>query len=90
MFTIVACGQALAKCQEFAESGCAARSVTAFVTDGADYSSHKRASDVAKVVRDMRITENHIVIGVGIDDSEKDQNNKVISKGTDFEAVFMN
>lgn len=87
--SIVVCGQSLAKCQEFADSGCAARSVTVFVTDGADICSRRSAADVAKVVRDMRITENHIVIGVGIDDSEKDASGQILRKGTDYQNVFL-
>ena len=67
--SVVTCGQVIAKRQEFTDGGVACRAVTGIITDGADLSSNRaNAKDVAKVIRDMRATESHIVIGVGIDD----------------------
>lgn len=76
--SVVTLGQVLAKAQEFSDGGIVCRSVSALITDGADLSSRKAdAKDVAKVVNDMRRSENHIVIGMGISDGY-----------TDFQRVF--
>lgn len=76
--SVVTCGQVIAKRQEFTDGGVACRAVTAIITDGADAGSRRAdASDVSKVVRDMLLTESHIVIGMGIDDGS-----------TDFAQVF--
>lgn len=74
---IVTLGLVLAKSQEFSDNGVPCRSITAIVTDGADYGSSSDASDVAKIVRDLLRQENHIVAGVGIDDGR-----------TNFRSVF--
>lgn len=76
--SVVLCGQVIAKRQEFTDGGVACRAVSVIITDGADVHSLRHdASDVAKVVRDMLLTESHIVIGMGIDDGN-----------TDFRQVF--
>lgn len=76
--SVVTCGQVIAKRQEFTNGGVACRAVTVIITDGADvHSVRHRASDVAKVVKDMLLTESHIVIGMGISDGQ-----------TDFHQVF--
>lgn len=76
--SVVICGQVIAKRQEFTDGGVACRAVTAILTDGSDQSSRRNnARDVAKVVKDMLLTEAHIVIGMGIDDGH-----------TDFRKVF--
>lgn len=77
--SMVICGQVIAKRQQFTDGGVACRAVTAIITDGADVSSRRNtASDVAKVISDMRLTEAHIVIGMGIDDGGS----------TDFRRIF--
>lgn len=77
--SVVVCGQAVAKVQQFADGGVVCRSVVAFITDGEDAGSRTcDASSVAKVVHDMLLTEAHIVIGMGIDDGH-----------TDFRKVFL-
>lgn len=71
--SLVLFGQAVAKSQEFSDNGVTARSVAAIVSDGADlHSGRTHASDVAKVVHDMLMSESHIVIGMGIDDGQTD------------------
>lgn len=62
-------GTVLAKAQEFAAAGVPVRTVTLFITDGADEGSRRaKAADVHKVVRDMSAGEGHIVAAMGIDD----------------------
>ncbi len=76
--SVVICGQVIAKRQEFTDGGVACRAVTALVSDGADLHSRRNsANDVAIVVKDMLLTESHILIGVGIDDGH-----------TNFRKVF--
>ncbi len=76
--SVVALGGVIAKTQEFLDSGVGCRSVSLIVSDGADmHSRRNKAADVAKVVRDMRLTESHIVAAMGIDDG-----------CTDFRKVF--
>lgn len=76
--TVVTCGQVIAKRQEFLDAGVVCRAVTVDATDGADIGSvHSDASDVKKIITDMKLTEAHIVIGMGIDD-----------RHTDFRQVF--
>jgi hypothetical protein len=70
-------GAMLAKEQEFAAQGVPVRTVTVIITDGANNASRCTAAEVAVIVRDMRRRENHIIIGMGIDDGQ-----------TDFKAVF--
>lgn len=75
---VVLLGSVLAKTQEFASNGVAARSVTLIITDGSDqHSTQADAKDVAKIVADMRRAECHIVAAMGIDD-----------RATDFRKVF--
>ena len=76
------------KMQEFADSGVTARGVSLLVSDGADYSSHKKPADAAVAMTSIQITEQHILLAMGIDDSEKDSSGKVVRKGTDFKSVF--
>jgi hypothetical protein len=77
--TVVLLGTVLAKAQEFAHAGVPARTVTLLITDGADeHSRHSTARDVAAVVRDMLMSELHIVAAMGIDDGGR----------TDFRTVF--
>jgi hypothetical protein len=67
---IAVLGTVLAKEQEFKANGVPVRTATLIVTDGGDNSSTSRAADVAKVVRELRKRENHIVACMGI--CEKD------------------
>lgn len=76
--SVVTCGQVIAKRQEFVGGGVACRAVTVVISDGADvHSQQHSAADVSKVVKDMLLTESHIVIGMGISDGQ-----------TDFRHVF--
>ncbi len=76
--TVVLLGSVLAKAQEFAANGVAARSVTLILTDGADEGSRRAsAADVASLVRDLVRAEVHIVAAMGIDNGS-----------TDFRKVF--
>lgn len=77
--TMVLLAGVLAKLREFQDSGCDGRTVTFIITDGADqHSRTSTAADVAKVVRDMLRTEQHIIGAIGIDDHGQ----------TDFKRVF--
>lgn len=88
--SIVICGQATAKVQEFADNGCMARGVTALISDGADQHSPRgqRAPEVQKVISDMRKTESHIVIGVGIDDGSTDFKKVYAEMGIDPKHIL--
>lgn len=67
--TAVVLGTAVAKTQDFSDSGVPCRSVTLIVTDGADNCSRgQTAASVAAVISDMLRTEQHIVMFMGIDD----------------------
>lgn len=67
-----------AKMAEFEIGGVAARAVTAIISDGADqHSWNNTAASVKKMVNGLLLTEQHIVIGMGISDGM-----------TDFKAVF--
>lgn len=68
-----------AKMAEFEQGGVAARSVTAIITDGADMHSvsYKTAASLRPMIEGLLITEQHIIIGVGIDDGS-----------TDFRSIF--
>ena len=71
--TVVLLGTVLAKAQEFAAAGVPVRTVTLLITDGADeHSLRAKAADVAAVVRDMVVQENHIVAAMGIADGHTD------------------
>ena len=75
---VVLLGSVLAKTQEFASNGVAARSVTLIITDGSDqHSTQHGPADVARLVRDLQRAECHIVAAMGIDDG-----------ATDFRRVF--
>lgn len=76
--SLVLLSEVLAKTQEAANAGCPVRSITLIVTDGHDEGSRRaNAADVAKVVHDMLMTEQHIIAAMGIDDGT-----------TDFRRVF--
>lgn len=74
---IVACGQVLAKAQEFQDNGVSVRTVTALITDGADLHSRANAAQVRSVVEDLLKQENHVVCAMGVADGQ-----------LDFRAVF--
>lgn len=74
---ITTLGQVLAKTQEFSDNGVSVRSVTAFISDGADTSSKNGSSQVKTIVEDMLRQENHAILAMGISDGS-----------TDFNAVF--
>jgi hypothetical protein len=76
--TVVLLGAVVAKTQEFASNGVAARSITLLITDGSDqHSTRATAQDVAALVEDMARSESHIVAAMGISDGQ-----------TDFRRVF--
>ncbi len=78
-----------AKMAEFEQGGVAARAVTVIVTDGADAGSRQQtATGVKTMVDGLLRSEQHIIAGMGIDDSEKDSQGNIIYQRTDFEAVF--
>jgi len=77
--TVVLLGTVLAKAQEFADNGVPVRTITLIITDGADcHSTRATAKDVASLVQDLQMAENHIVAAMGIDDGGQ----------TDFRQVF--
>ena len=77
--SLVFLGTILAKWQEFQDNGVPARSVSLIVTDGHDEGSVRNtAKDVAAVIKDLLMTEMHIVAAMGIDDGGR----------TNFRAVF--
>jgi hypothetical protein len=66
--TVVLLGTVMAKVQDFADNGVPVRTVTLIVTDGNDeHSVHFRAKDVAPLVADMLMAEDHIIAAMGID-----------------------
>ncbi|MBD3559588.1 hypothetical protein H6S82_12030 [Planktothrix sp. FACHB-1355] len=76
--TIVLLGTVLAKSQEFADNGVPVRTITLIITDGADeHSTKATAKNVASIVKDMLMAENHIIAAMGIDNGS-----------TDFRKVF--
>jgi hypothetical protein len=75
--SILGLGSVVAKTQEFADAGIPARSVSSIITDGGDTGRAGRVKDVRALIEDMLRAENHIIIGMGIDDGV-----------TDFRAVF--
>jgi hypothetical protein len=76
--TVVLLGTVLAKSQEFADNGVPVRTVTLIITDGADeHSVRATAKTVASLVKDMLMSENHIIAAMGINDGQ-----------TDFRKVF--
>lgn len=67
--SVVLLGRVLAKYQEFADGGVAARTVTLIITDGADeHSTRANAKTVRSLVSDL-LSENHIVAGMGIENN---------------------
>jgi hypothetical protein len=73
--TAVVLATVLAKAQEFEDVGVPCRSVTLIITDGQDEHSptHRggrgtTAKDVAMLVRDMLVSERHIIAAMGIGD----------------------
>lgn len=66
-----------AKMAEFERGGVAARAVTAIITDGGDNSGPRAPASLKAMVEGLLRTEQHIIIGMGIDDGV-----------TDFRAVF--
>lgn len=76
--TVVLLGTVLAKSQEFADNGVPVRTVTLIITDGADeHSVRANAKTVSALVKDMLMSETHIIAAMGIDDGY-----------TDFRQVF--
>ena len=68
---VVLLGTVLAKAQEFSNNGVPARTVTLIITDGADAGSvHAKAKDVKALVKDLAMTEHHIVAAMGIADGQ--------------------
>jgi hypothetical protein len=66
-----------AKMAEFEQGGVAARAVTVIVTDGGDNTGPLAPPSLKTMVEGLLRTEQHIIIGMGIDDG-----------GTDFHQVF--
>jgi len=76
--SVAALATAVAKAQEFLDSGVVARTATLILTDGNDeHSLHATAADVKRLVDDMLRSERHIVAGMGVSDGS-----------TDFRRVF--
>ena len=77
--SLILLGTVLAKAQEFSDNGVPVRTITLFITDGADVSSRRAtARDIKTVVEDMLRAENHTIAAMGIDDGGS----------TDFRHVF--
>jgi len=64
--TLVTLGAVIAKTQDFANNGVHVRSITLILTDGENNYGRHSAAEVAKVVADMRASENHIIAAMGI------------------------
>ncbi len=76
--TVVLLGTVLAKSQEFADNGVPVRTVTLIITDGADeHSVRASAKTVSNLVKDLLMTETHIIAAMGIYDGK-----------TDFHKIF--
>ncbi len=75
--SIVTVGSVIAKVQEFENAGIAARTWTLIVSDGGDYGSQRKASDVATVVKELN-SEQHLILAMGVSDGT-----------TDFTKVFL-
>ena len=75
--TIELLGAIVAKEQEFANAGVSVRTVTLIVTDGQDYGSRARASEVRSLVMDLVSRENHLICAMGVDNGS-----------TDFRKIF--
>ncbi len=72
--TAVMLATVLAKTQECADAGVPCRSVTVIITDGADVHSrtYHAPERIAPIVADLRRTEQHLVIAMGISDGVTD------------------
>lgn len=66
-----------AKMAEFEQGGVAARAVTVITTDGGDNSGSTAPASLKSMVEGLLRTEQHIIIGMGVDDGQ-----------TDFRQVF--
>lgn len=75
--TAVALTSVAAKMAEFEQGGVAARAVTVIVTDGGDDSGRPAPASLKAMVEGSLRTEQHIIIGMGIQDP-----------GVDFRQVF--
>jgi len=67
---VVMIGTVMAKAQEFADNGVPVRTISLMMTDGHDESSRKikNPTQIAPLVKNMLMLENHIVAAMGIDD----------------------
>ena len=76
--TFVLLGTVVAKAQEFSDIGVPVRTVTLIITDGADEHSRRHtAASVRKLVRELLLTEMHIIAAMGVDNGS-----------TNFHQVF--
>lgn len=75
--TMVLCGTAIAKTQEYQSKGVSVRTISLIVTDGDDLHSQHSIQDCASVVTDLLKSEMHIVAAIGITDGK-----------TDFRRIF--
>lgn len=67
--SMVTLAKVIGKSQEFANEGVPVRTISLIVTDGHDEHSVKAdPSDVARLVKDLLMQENHIIAAMGIDD----------------------
>jgi len=63
----------IAKSQDFKNNGIQVRTITLVLTDGEDcHSRINTASDVAKIVKDMLRSEDHIIAAMGFDNGDCD------------------
>jgi len=75
---VVMLGTVLAKTKEFSDNGVPVRTVSLVLTDGSDqHSNRHRPADVATIINDMLMSENHIIAAMGIEDGS-----------TNFQDVF--
>lgn len=78
--SIVTVGGVIAKVQEFENAGIAARTWTLIVSDGGDYGSQRKASDVATVVKELN-SEQHLILAMGVSDGTTNYNKVFLSMG---------
>lgn len=72
------CAAVIAKTQEFVNAGIPVKTVTIFISDGADMGSYKQTPQTVKsVVKDMLRQDIHLILGFGVSDGI-----------TDFGAVY--
>lgn len=81
--TAVFLGTVLAKTQEFESCGVPVRTISLIITDGADQHSGMGPDMVAHIVRDMLLTEKHIIAAMGISDGQTDFNRVFTEMGID-------